>query len=355
MHQRSRRQADPKPSPWTHDPFTNAILHDTDLCSVCKGYFNHYHRSRRQKSPSLEDALEERAALTVPIKEHDKLYAKYEEHTEQGQEMFDEIKSLRADYNATQRQLRELTEKHEELLCSQIGANTSFKWKKVASEQVFKPAQWTMRPLAVRETPPSTARQSAAPLPMAMAAPAVMAPTQLVASTSRSADPYTEQSNDSDDELTNPRYWKEVKDSKTSPMVNLLSALARDFQSGNHAQQGRELRINPRNDAEFKLVIDHLDIHHDERLLAAAHKHISELQAKPSGVHSQAQKSILQSWRQPSWVKHKTYDKTTGKVIFSEKTIDEVKTEGPSHLQQQQKSIAGKLRLDKFDPLLGNV
>src|SRR6202453_3216568 len=66
MHRWSRRQADPEPSPWTHDPFTDAILHDTDLCSVCKGYFDHYHRSRKQKSPSLEDALEERAALTIP-------------------------------------------------------------------------------------------------------------------------------------------------------------------------------------------------------------------------------------------------------------------------------------------------
>src|ERR1700683_3808052 len=103
--------------------------------------------------------------------------------------MFDEIKSLRADYDAARRQLRELTEKHEELLRSQIGANTSFKRKKVASEQVFEPAQQTMHPLPVRETPPSTARQSAAPLPMAMAAPAVMAPAQLVASSSRSAEP----------------------------------------------------------------------------------------------------------------------------------------------------------------------
>src|ERR1700683_3035899 len=96
-HRRSQRQADPEPSPWTHDPFTDAILHDTDLCSVCKGYFDHYHQSRRQKSPSLEDALEEQAALTIPIKEHEKLYAKYEEHTEQGWEMFEEIKSLHTD------------------------------------------------------------------------------------------------------------------------------------------------------------------------------------------------------------------------------------------------------------------
>src|SRR6202453_3170040 len=101
--------------------------------------------------------------------------------------------------------------------------------------------------------------------------------------------------------------------------------------------------------------MDHLDIHHDERLLAAARKHVSELQVKPSGVRSQAQKSILQSWRQPSWEKHKTYNKTTGKVYFSEKTIDEVKAKGPSRLQRQQKAIAGKLKLDKFDPNLGNV
>src|ERR1700677_5175835 len=166
--------------------------------------------------------------------------------------MFDEIKSLRADYDAARRQLRELTEKHKEVLSSQIGAHTSFKRKKVASEQVFEPAQRTMHPLPVRETPPSMARQSAAPLPMAMAAPAVMAPAQPVTSTLRSADPYAEQSDDSDNKLTNPRYWKEVKDLKTSPMANLLSALARDFQSGNYAQQGRELRINPQNEAEFK-------------------------------------------------------------------------------------------------------
>src|ERR1700683_2612745 len=109
MHRQSRRQADPKPSPWTHDPFTNAILHDTDLCSVCKDYFDHYHQSRRQKSPSMEDTLAEQAALTVPIKEHQKLYDKYEERTEDGRDMFERIKSLRADYDAAQRQLKELT------------------------------------------------------------------------------------------------------------------------------------------------------------------------------------------------------------------------------------------------------
>ena len=58
---------------------------------------------------------------------------------------------------------------------------------------------------------------------------------------------------------------------------------------------------------------------------------------------------------QPSWVKHKMYDKTTRKVYFSEKTIDEVKAEGPSCLQRQQKAITSKLKLDKFDPILGNV
>src|ERR1700677_3751248 len=154
MHQRSRRQADPKPSPWTHDPFTDAILHDTDLCSVCKGYFDHYHRSRRQKSPSLKNTLEERMALTVPIKEHKKLYAKYEERTEDGQEMFEEIKSLHTNYDAAWCQLKELPD-------SQIGSSTSFKRKKVASEQVVEPAQQTMHPLPVWETPHSTVHQSA--------------------------------------------------------------------------------------------------------------------------------------------------------------------------------------------------
>src|SRR6202050_1530368 len=189
MHQWSCCQEDPESSLWTHDLFTDAILHDTDLCSVCKRYFDHCHQSRRQKLPSLEDTLEERAALTVPIKEHDKLYAKYEERTEHGQDMFEEIKSIHANYDAARRQLRELTEKHKELLHSQIGSNSSFKRKKVASEQVFEPAQWTMHPLPVRETPPSTVHQSAAPLPIAMAVPAVMAPAQLVASSSRSAEP----------------------------------------------------------------------------------------------------------------------------------------------------------------------
>ena len=142
---------------------------------------------------------------------------------------------------------------------------------------------------------------------------------------------------------------------KTSPLVNLLAGLACDFQSGNYSHQGRELQINLQTEAEFKLVMDHLDIHHNEWLLAAACKHVGELQAMLSGVRSQAQKSILQSWRQPSWVKHKTYDRTLGKVIFSKKTIDEVKTKSLSRLQQQQASITGKLKLDKFDPLLGNV
>ena len=50
-----------------------------------------------------------------------------------------------------------------------------------------------------------------------MAALAVVAPTQPVTSTSQLADPYAKQSNDSDNELTNPRYWKEVKDLKTLP------------------------------------------------------------------------------------------------------------------------------------------
>src|ERR1700677_74362 len=100
--------------------------------------------------------------------------------------------------------------------------------------------------------------------------------------------------------------------------------------------------------------MDHLDIHHDEWLLGAVHKYVGELQMMPSEVHSPYQKAILQFGRQPSWVKHKTYNRNLGKVIFSEKTIDEVKTKGsPSCLQQQQASITGELKLDKFDSRLG--
>ena len=356
MHRWSCRQADPEPNGWSHDPFTSAILHDTDICSVCKGYFDHYHRSMRQKSPSMEDTLEERTSLTVPSREHKRLYAKYEEHMEDGCEMFDELKSTHANYDALKRQFNELTEKHESLLCSQIVPPPSFKWRKVTSEQVIEPAQRTMRPLPMREMPPSTVRQSAVPLPPVMAAPPAVAPTQPIASTSRSADPYVDLSDDLDNELTNPGYWREVKESKTLPLVNLLAALARDFQSGNHFHQGRDLQIDPQNEAEFKLVMDHLNIHHDEWLLAATRKYIGELQVIPSGVRSPYQKAILQTWRQPSWVKHKMYDKTLGKVVFSEKTIDEMKTDGGlTHLQRQQVSIATKLKLEEFDPWLGNV
>ena len=82
---------------------------------------------------------------------------------------------------------------------------------------------------------------------------------------------------------------------KTLPLVNLLARPAHDFQSRNHSHQGRELWINLRNEAEFKLMMDHLDIHHDKQLLAATHKHVGKLLAMLSGVRSQAQKSILQS------------------------------------------------------------
>src|ERR1700728_4280805 len=108
--------------------------------------------------------------------------------------------------------------------------------------------------------PPSTVRQLAVPLPPVMATPPVMVPTQLIVSTLRLANPYVDLSDDSDDEPTNLGYWREVKESKTLPLANLLAALARDFQSGNHFHQGRDLRIDPQNEAEFKLMMDHLDI-----------------------------------------------------------------------------------------------
>ena len=95
----------------------------------------------------MEDALEEHMSLTVPIREHKRLYAKYEERMEDGREMFDELKRTCADYDALKRQFNKWTEKHEDLLRSQVIPTTSFKRKKVASEQVIEPAQRTMCPL----------------------------------------------------------------------------------------------------------------------------------------------------------------------------------------------------------------
>ena len=46
---------------------------------------------------------------------------------EDGQEMFDELKCTRANYDALKRQFNELTEKHEDLLCSRVVPTTSFK------------------------------------------------------------------------------------------------------------------------------------------------------------------------------------------------------------------------------------
>ena len=63
---------------------SGAILHDVDDCSTCGGYFSHFHKAYRQKSPTMLDALNERAALTVPVDEHEKLFAKFEDRTEDG-------------------------------------------------------------------------------------------------------------------------------------------------------------------------------------------------------------------------------------------------------------------------------
>src|ERR1700729_3591835 len=67
---RDRPSADHEAIPWTHELMSGAILHDIDDCSTCSGYFSHFHKAYRQKLPSMEDALDEHAALTVPIQEH---------------------------------------------------------------------------------------------------------------------------------------------------------------------------------------------------------------------------------------------------------------------------------------------
>jgi hypothetical protein len=333
---------------------SGAILHDVDDCSTCGGYFSHFHKAYRQKSPTMLDALNERAALTVPVDEHEKLFAKFEDRTEDGRDMLDEIKRLKAESDDQQRQIRELTAKHEEMLRDQVNPSASFKRKKTVAEQVAEPVQRTMRPLPVRTVQPSTARQVVAPPPNETPVPPVPS-----TSTWSMAQGY-EDLQDDDEELTNPEYWKEVEIAQTSPTANLLAALSRDSNPRNRSQQGRgreiTITLNPRNEAELKLVMDHLDVHHDERLYTAARKFISGLHGVTSALRNDHQKAMLSTWRQPTWVKHKTYDKTTGKLVLSDKTVSEAKIEGPpSKLQTQQRRIADKLGIDKWDTRLGNL
>jgi hypothetical protein len=102
--------------------------------------------------------------------------------------------------------------------------------------------------------------------------------------------------------------------------------------------------------------MDHLDIHHNDRLLIAAHKFISRLHTVPSGLRNDHQKAMLNTWQQPSWVKHKTYDKTSGKLVLMDKTVSEAKIEGgPSKLQIQQHHVAEKLGLNNWDAHLENL
>jgi hypothetical protein len=76
---------------------SGTILHNVDKCSTCSGYFSHFHKAYRQKSPSMADALDKHAVLTVPVWEHKKLFAKFEECTEDRWDMLDEIKHLKAE------------------------------------------------------------------------------------------------------------------------------------------------------------------------------------------------------------------------------------------------------------------
>src|ERR1700691_4333724 len=115
--QRDRPSADHEAIPWTHEPMSGAILHDIDDCSTCTGYFSHFHRAYRQKSPSMMDALDECTALTIPVDEHRGLFAKSEERTEDRWDMLDEIKHLKMKSDNQQCQIRELTARHEEMLC----------------------------------------------------------------------------------------------------------------------------------------------------------------------------------------------------------------------------------------------
>ena len=67
----------------------------------------------------MEETLDEHPVLTVPIQEHKRLFPKFEECTEDGWAMLDEIKHLKALSDDQQRQIRELTARHEEMLCDQ--------------------------------------------------------------------------------------------------------------------------------------------------------------------------------------------------------------------------------------------
>src|ERR1700729_3361841 len=162
---RDRPSADHEAIPWTHEPMSGAILHDVDDCSTGGGYFSHFHKAYRHKSPTMLDALNERAALTVPVDEHEKLFAKFEDCTEDGRDMLDEIKRLKAESDDQQRQIQELTTRQEEMLHDQVNPSASFKRKKTVTEQVIEPVQRTMCPLPVRPVQPSTARQVVAPPP----------------------------------------------------------------------------------------------------------------------------------------------------------------------------------------------
>ena len=102
--------------------------------------------------------------------------------------------------------------------------------------------------------------------------------------------------------------------------------------------------------------MDNSDIHHNKKLFTAARKFISGLHGVTSGLCNEHQKAMLNTWRQPSWVKFKTYNKTSGKLVLSDKTVSEVKIEGgPSKLQIQQCCIAERLGLDEWDTCLGNL
>src|ERR1700691_1622093 len=136
---------------------SGAILHDVDDCSTCGGYFSHFHKAYRHKSPTMLDALGERAALTVPVDEHEKLFTKFNDRTEDGQDMLDEIKRLKAESDNQQRQIQELTVRHKEMLRDQVNPSPSFKRKKTVTKQVTEPFQRTMRPLPVRMAQPSMA------------------------------------------------------------------------------------------------------------------------------------------------------------------------------------------------------
>ena len=131
---------DPETNSWAYDLITDTILHNVDKCSICSGYFSHFHKALRQKSPSMEDALDKCTLLTVSIQEHKKLFTKYKECTEDRQEMLDEIKCLKAKSDAQQCQIEELTMRHEKMLHDQINLSASFKRKKTTTEQVFEPA-----------------------------------------------------------------------------------------------------------------------------------------------------------------------------------------------------------------------